>query len=133
PGDVVVAPGHSFPFAAAGVDQFGQAFTPAVAWTVDTGGSGSIDSGGVYTAGAPGPATVRAAANGLSATANVIVSATLPPTVPPPPPPGGSPPPPGVPPTVPPTTVARGFAVGEDAGGSPVVRLLNPDGSERWS
>ena len=48
---------------------------PTIAWSVDAGGVGSVDSNGNYTAGTTsGTATVRATASGVSGTAGVTVA-----------------------------------------------------------
>jgi streptogramin lyase len=65
-------------FTATGRDQFGQALTsPAVTWSVDAGGLGTVNAGGLYAAPASGTgsATVRASSGAVSGTAAVTVTA----------------------------------------------------------
>ncbi len=71
-------------FTATGYDQFGQALTipAAITWSVDAGGVGTIDTLGVYSAGAiAGSATVRATDGLISGIANVVVTAAAAPIV----------------------------------------------------
>lgn len=68
-------------FTAQGVDQFNQAMTvpPLFTWSVDSGGVGSVDLLGLYSAGAtPGTATVRATSNGISGASDVTVTNAAP-------------------------------------------------------
>lgn len=60
-------------------DQFGAVMSPqpAFSWTIDAGGTGTISSSGLYTAGlTPGAVKVRATAGAISATAALTVIAT---------------------------------------------------------
>jgi|GEM_PF-318331 len=69
-------------FSAAGVDQFGQAMTASVVWSVISGG-GSINASGLYTAAASaGSATVQAVSGGVSDTAAVTIVAPVVPAAP---------------------------------------------------
>ena len=68
-------------FTASGVDQFGQTtlVPPVVTWSVDSGGVGTIDLLGLYSAGSSaGTAIVRATDGALSGTASVDVATTGP-------------------------------------------------------
>ncbi len=79
PASVTVMPGQPATFTASTADQFGDAMTATVQWTVS--GGGTIDAMGIFTAGAVagGPHTVTATAGGQSATAQVTVSDVTPP------------------------------------------------------
>ncbi|HSV16148.1 MAG TPA: LamG domain-containing protein, partial [Tepidisphaeraceae bacterium] len=78
PGSPTISNNATQSFNATGRDQFGalMAAAPTFAWTIDSGGVGSVDpSTGLYTAPASGPgsATVRATSGGKSGTASIIV------------------------------------------------------------
>jgi len=70
-----VQSGSSQQFAARGLDQFNNPLVvqPSFTWAVDSGGAGSINQGGLFTAVGRGPAMVRATADGLSAALPVTV------------------------------------------------------------
>ncbi len=76
PGSVVLEPNVTQNFSATVTDQFGSVFSPVLTWSVDAGGS--IDSSGVFTAGAAqgGPFTVSAAAGSATGTASVSLQHT---------------------------------------------------------
>ncbi len=80
PGEARLLPNSTMQFSAEVRDQFGQAMSnAAVTWSVETGGIGSVDAGGLYRVGpAIGSAVVRAVAGAVSARANVTVSTTAP-------------------------------------------------------
>ena len=68
-------------FTATGDDQFGNALTipPIFTWSVDSGGVGSVDALGLYSAGTTtGTAVVRATSGAVSGTANVTVANATP-------------------------------------------------------
>ena len=72
--------GQTRQFTATATDQFGNAITsPTVAWSIDPGGDGSIDSNGLYTtpASGPGSAVVRATVGSASGTASVPTYLTI--------------------------------------------------------
>ncbi len=68
-------------FTATGKDQYDQPIgTGPIAWSVDQGGVGSINTSGLYSAGASaGSATVRATSGSVSGTAQVTVTEAPPP------------------------------------------------------
>ena len=75
-GPVYIAAGATQIFTVLSLDQFGgviSTISPTVTWTIDSGGVGSIDSNGVYTAPASGAgsATIRATAGSISGTSIV--------------------------------------------------------------
>jgi len=74
---VTVPYGKTQQFTATAKDQFGAAMAtkPAFAWSIASGGIGSVSTSGLYTAPATGvgSATVKAAAGGISASATVTV------------------------------------------------------------
>ncbi|OAI45958.1 hypothetical protein AYO44_12210 [Planctomycetaceae bacterium SCGC AG-212-F19] len=85
PSTVSLADGATQSFSATAKDQFGTALTtqPTFAWSIDTGGVGSVNSSsGLYTAptSGSGSATVRATSASISGTATVTVN-NQPPTV----------------------------------------------------
>src|SRR5205823_637642 len=78
PAAATMTDGATQTFSAGGFDQFGAAMTtaPALVWSIDSGGAGSVDStSGVYTAPASGPgsATIRATSGAVSGTASISV------------------------------------------------------------
>jgi len=78
PSAASVANGLTQQFTASALDQFGAALTtPAIAWSVDAGGLGTVNGSGLYTAPATGAgaATVRATSGSVSGTAAVTVTA----------------------------------------------------------
>jgi hypothetical protein len=79
PATAAVVNGGTQPFTATALDQFGAALAsqPAVAWSVDAGGLGTVTGTGLYTAPSTGvgSATVRASVGTTSATAAVTVVA----------------------------------------------------------
>ena len=78
PGSAAVDTGGTQPFAATARDQFGAPIIaqPAIAWTIDAAGVGTVDPAGIYQAPSSGggTATVRAAAGAVSGAASVTVS-----------------------------------------------------------
>ena len=64
-------------FAATATDQYGNPLSPqpAITWSVDGGGVGSVSGSGQYAAGTAGTATVRAAVGAVSSAATVTVLA----------------------------------------------------------
>jgi hypothetical protein len=78
PSSPSVADGQTQAFTASALDQFNNPMTPVVTWSIDSGGVGSVDGTGLYTApaGGPGSATVRATSGSVSgaATVNIILS-----------------------------------------------------------
>ena len=83
PATVTLGAAGTQAFTALATDQNGQPLSPqpSVTWSLDTGGVGSVDANGHYTAGATsGTATVRASFGGLSGTGLITVAA--PPTAP---------------------------------------------------
>lgn len=78
PANASVAAGSTQTFTATLRDQFVQTMTGTVSWSVS--GGGTINSGGVFTAGASagGPFTVTATSGGRSGTASVSVTVTPP-------------------------------------------------------
>lgn len=76
PTTATVASGATQQFTASAKDQFGDAMTATVSWTLGAGGLGTLGSSGLYTAPASGSgvATVNATMQGLSASASVTVS-----------------------------------------------------------
>ena len=78
PANATVAAGGTQPFAATARDQFGNPMStqPALAWSLSTGGAGTVDGAGLYSAPATGSgaATVRATTGPVSGTAVVAVS-----------------------------------------------------------
>jgi hypothetical protein len=81
PASVTMPNGTTQQFSASALDQFGNAMAtqPSFAWSIDTGGIGSVSSAGLHTspASGTGTATVRATAGSMSGTAAVTV-ATVP-------------------------------------------------------
>ncbi|HYO10252.1 MAG TPA: hypothetical protein VER17_14890 [Tepidisphaeraceae bacterium] len=81
PATAVLAQGASSLLFAAVRDQFGQPLEspPAITWSIDAGGAGSVDATGLYTAPASGSGatTVRATAGALSGTAAVTIQAPV--------------------------------------------------------
>ena len=78
PATVSLSGGQTQTFTATAYDQFGKAMlpTPALLWSVDTGGVGSVDANGVYSSGnITGTATIRASNSGVSAAAQATVAA----------------------------------------------------------
>ncbi len=68
-------------FTATGYDQFGNALTlgPTFTWSVDSGGVGSVDALGLYSAGTTaGSAIVRATSGAVSGTSDVTVTDAAP-------------------------------------------------------
>lgn len=77
PASAAVSPLGVQPFTAVANDQFGDALSsqPDITWSIDSGGVGTIDSSGNYTApSSAGSATVRATSGTLSAAASVSVT-----------------------------------------------------------
>lgn len=120
-----IPPSDTRQFAVAVVDQFSRPLEvqPPVTWSLSPANRGTITSSGLYTAPSDvgGPVAVVASVAGFTSTATVNLLGTGPSNP--------KPPAPGEPPATPGKT--RGFAVGADAGGSPIVRLYNADGSLR--
>lgn len=77
PASVTVKAGSTQAFAASGRDQFGDADSVSVSWSIDAGGVGTIAASGLYTAptSGSGAATIRATSGSISATAAVTVQA----------------------------------------------------------
>jgi hypothetical protein len=79
PGTATAAPGKTQQFSATARDQFGNvlATQPTFAWSLASGGVGTISTSGLYTApGTSGSAVVRAAAGGVTGTATVSVASS---------------------------------------------------------
>ncbi len=79
PGTPIVPNGQTQSFSASATDQFGNAMSVAITWSLDNGSVGSINSStGVYTAPSTGvgSATVRATSGSVSSTATVTVQLT---------------------------------------------------------
>ncbi len=79
PGTATVPNGQTEPFSASATDQFGNAMSATLNWSLDTGGGGSIGSAsGIYTAPSSGvgTATARATSGTVSGTAAVTVQLT---------------------------------------------------------
>ena len=80
-GDVTVGPltatlsavGDTLRLTARATDQYGQALTVPVAWSVDQPGVAAVDSAGLVTARSNGTAVVTATAGGVSGSATVTV------------------------------------------------------------
>jgi photosystem II stability/assembly factor-like uncharacterized protein len=77
PATATVAPGGTQLFSATGRDQFGAALTTQPTFTWSASGGGTIDAGGLFTAGssAGGPFVVKAASGAIAGTATVTVAA----------------------------------------------------------
>src|ERR1019366_8805167 len=78
PGTPTVADGQTQAFSASALDQFNNPMSAAFTWSVDSGGVGSVDGTGLYSApaGGPGSATVRATSGSISGTASVAITFT---------------------------------------------------------
>ncbi len=78
PASASVPTGGTKQFIATGFDQFGNPMNPQPTFTWSVSGGGTIDSSGLFTAGATagGPFTVTAASGSVSGTASVTVTAT---------------------------------------------------------
>jgi hypothetical protein len=77
PGSVTLPPGATQQLAASALDQFGNAMAsqPGFAWSIDSGGIGTVSSSGLYSAPtSTGTASVRATGSGMSACSSVTVN-----------------------------------------------------------
>ncbi len=76
PGGVSLSGGQSYQFSAAALDQFGQALSATVTWSVDSGGPGTVSSSGLFVAtNTTGTAAIRATCGGISGVAGAAVTA----------------------------------------------------------
>jgi hypothetical protein len=75
PGSVTLPGGGHQQFSASALDQFGNAMSPTFTWSAT---SGSITSGGYYTAGTTTPVTITASSGGVQGTAAVLVDTHVP-------------------------------------------------------